>query len=224
MINAIIKRSFKKDCLENKDLAKFGEYCDKKDAEDIVQIENVFYGIMNAVRPTELTLKYYTRLIYIYVRQHQLKKRWCEFLLKPEEQQSLLEGAVLVTQWCGQLSTINEEEIRKNMQEIISLVENKVAVVKKRYTNAQPLPGEDDITIEAINEVLFKELGFHGNNRSYYDVNNSFIDKVLKLHTGIPITLSTIYSAVAKRFGIHLEPVNFPTHFLLRYSSAASRY
>ena len=45
-------------------------------------------------RPTELTLKYYTRLIYIYVRQHQLKKRWCEFLLKPEVQQSLLEGTV----------------------------------------------------------------------------------------------------------------------------------
>ena len=40
------------------------------------------------------------------------------------------------------------------------------------------MPSGDDITIEAINEVLFKDLGFHGNNRSYYDVNNSFIDKV----------------------------------------------
>ena len=43
-------------------------------------------------------------------------------------------GAVLVTQWCGQLSTINEEEIRKNMQEIISLVENKGKNVFKAYS------------------------------------------------------------------------------------------
>ena len=62
MINAIIKRSFKKDCLENKDLAKFGEYCDKKDAEDIVQIENVLYGIMNAVRYCCLNLLLFVEL------------------------------------------------------------------------------------------------------------------------------------------------------------------
>ena len=47
-------------------------------------------------------------------------------------------------------------------------------------------------------------------NLNYYPL---FALKVLKLHTGIPITLSTIYSAIAKRFGIHLEPVSFRLYF-----------
>ena len=32
--------------------------------------------------------------------------------------------------------------------------------------------------LEAIQIVLFQEIGFCGNKQSYYDVNNSFIDKV----------------------------------------------
>ena len=37
---------------------------------------------------------------------------------------------------------------------------------------------QDAMILEAIRQVLFEDLGYKGNNRSYYDVNNSFIDKV----------------------------------------------
>ena len=57
-----------------------------------------------------------------------------------------------------------------------------------------------------LQERFGKFFGVLVLNLNYYPL---FTIKVLKLHTGIPITLSTIYSAIAKRFGIHLEPVSF---------------
>ena len=35
--------------------------------------------------------------------------------------------------------------------------------------------------LEAIRFVIYEEIGFQGNSRSYYDINNSFIDKVCTL-------------------------------------------
>lgn len=32
--------------------------------------------------------------------------------------------------------------------------------------------------LEAIRHVMYTKLGFHGNKDDYYDINNSFIDKV----------------------------------------------
>ena len=41
--------------------------------------------------------------------------------------------------------------------------------------------------------------------------------QVLKNKTGIPITLCIVYLAVARRLGVLCEPVNFPTHFLIKW-------
>jgi len=46
---------------------------------------------------------------------------------------------------------------------------------------------------------------------------------VLDRRTGIPITLSLVYMDVARRAGLHLEGVNFPGHFLVRYPGDPGR-
>jgi len=51
--------------------------------------------------------------------------------------------------------------------------------------------------ISMLNEYLFDELGFHGAEEDYYDPVNSFLNVVLDKKTGIPITLSILYSEVA---------------------------
>ncbi|HMV48802.1 MAG TPA: transglutaminase-like domain-containing protein [Blastocatellia bacterium] len=72
--------------------------------------------------------------------------------------------------------------------------------------------------IQRINQVLFDELGFHGNAGNYYDARNSFLNEVMERRTGIPITLSVIYLEVARRMGINLFGVGMPGHFLVKYS------
>jgi regulator of sirC expression with transglutaminase-like and TPR domain len=72
--------------------------------------------------------------------------------------------------------------------------------------------------IAAINERLFKELGFHGNVTDYGEARNSYLNEVLERRTGIPITLACVYLEVANRVGLPLVPVGFPGHFLVKHS------
>ena len=85
----------------------------------------------------------------------------------------------------------------------------------RQLLTAHPDPPE---IIGAVNDVLFRELGFHGNTEDYYDPRNSFLNEVIARRTGIPITLSTLYMAVARRAGCELHGTAFPGHFLVRAS------
>jgi regulator of sirC expression with transglutaminase-like and TPR domain len=78
-----------------------------------------------------------------------------------------------------------------------------------------------DSTVDVLNAYLFEEERFTGNRDRYDDPSNSFLNEVLDRRTGIPITLALVYMEVARRAGIHVEGVNFPGHFLLRYPPAA---
>lgn len=70
--------------------------------------------------------------------------------------------------------------------------------------------------VMALNDYLFGELRFVGNDVQYEDPRNSFLNEVLDRRTGIPITLALIYIEVARRAGVHVEGINFPGHFLVR--------
>lgn len=70
--------------------------------------------------------------------------------------------------------------------------------------------------LDAINHVFYTELKFTGNAANYYDLNNSFIDKVVETKRGIPITLAVVYMSIARRLGLNVQGVNFPGHFLVR--------
>lgn len=70
--------------------------------------------------------------------------------------------------------------------------------------------------VTALNDYLFGELRFAGNDTQYDDPRNSFLNDVLDRRTGIPITLALVYIEVARRAGVRVEGVNFPGHFLLR--------
>jgi regulator of sirC expression with transglutaminase-like and TPR domain len=71
-------------------------------------------------------------------------------------------------------------------------------------------------SIAALNYVLFRQYGFHGNRDDYFNPKNSFLNEVIERKTGIPITLSVLYMEVAQRVGLTLDGVGFPGHFLVK--------
>jgi len=83
---------------------------------------------------------------------------------------------------------------------------------------ASRLDSEADIyrSMAALNYVLFKQHGFHGNRKDYFDPKNSFLNEVIERKTGIPITLSVLYMEVARRVGLALDGVGFPGNFLVK--------
>jgi len=72
--------------------------------------------------------------------------------------------------------------------------------------------------LEAINSVLFLEYRYHGNRQNYYDPRNSYLNQVIDRRTGIPITLSIVYMAVADSVGLRVSGVGMPGHFLVKHS------
>jgi len=78
-------------------------------------------------------------------------------------------------------------------------------------------PGaKDDALLEAIREELFVTRGFAGDNDTYTDPENSYLDRVVERRRGIPITLSLVFMEVAERVGLRCDGVGFPGHFLVR--------
>ncbi|MBX2865380.1 MAG: transglutaminase-like domain-containing protein [Leptolyngbyaceae cyanobacterium MAG.088] len=71
-------------------------------------------------------------------------------------------------------------------------------------------------TIQAINQQLYGELGFRGNQIDYYDPDNSYLNRVLERRLGIPITLALVYLEVSQRLEFSMVGVGMPGHFLVR--------
>jgi regulator of sirC expression with transglutaminase-like and TPR domain len=76
--------------------------------------------------------------------------------------------------------------------------------------------------ISALNELLFDKEKFTGNDEEYDDPRNSYLNDVLDRRKGIPITLSLVYTEVARRHNLPLQGVGFPGHFLVKYSTGTS--
>ena len=70
--------------------------------------------------------------------------------------------------------------------------------------------------IQTINNYLFEHLNFRGNQHNYYDPDNSFLNKVIEGEVGIPISLSVVYLAIAKRLNFPMVGIGMPGHFLIR--------
>lgn len=72
--------------------------------------------------------------------------------------------------------------------------------------------------ISMLNEHLFENLGYGGDDEDYYNPKNNFLNEVLDRKTGLPITISILYAEVAKFVGLDLKIVGFPSHILVKHN------
>ena len=81
--------------------------------------------------------------------------------------------------------------------------------------------GRVNTMLGKINEYLFNELGFKGNEEKYYEPDNSYLNCVLDRRTGNPITLCLFYMLLARRLQLPITGIGLPGHFICRHQSAA---
>lgn len=72
--------------------------------------------------------------------------------------------------------------------------------------------------LDEVQTYLYEELGFRGNAESYDDPRNSFLNDVLELRTGIPLTLSVVFLEIAREAGFEVRGIGLPGHFVARVS------
>ena len=72
--------------------------------------------------------------------------------------------------------------------------------------------------ISMLNEHLFENLGFGGDDNDYFNPKNNFLNEVIDKKSGLPITISILYVEIAKFIGLDLKIVGFPSHILVKYN------
>lgn len=80
--------------------------------------------------------------------------------------------------------------------------------------------GDDAASAErqatALSQVVAGEFGFSGDRETYDDPGNADLIRVIERRKGLPVSLSILYVAAARRVGWSADALNTPGHVLVR--------
>ena len=222
-LNKIYLKYFSENQLDDEVLEVFVEIADEISYEFVETILKDIILLRHA--SVSLTEKYYARKAFRYLCQELLKPKFTKLLSCDSASSGdatfspLLQGAILIEQWFNPLVQHSEAV----MTQFLSDASTKVLARFETLTSTQGSADDNDLSrIEyrkytALNEVFFEDLMFVGNQGDYFNVKNSFVHEVIKTRKGIPILLCILYREIAAKIGLHLECVNNPGHFVLRW-------
>lgn len=71
--------------------------------------------------------------------------------------------------------------------------------------------------VKIINHILYDVFGLSRNSSNFHSPQNYYINNVLELKKGNPITLSIIYASISQRLGLPIYGINLPKNFILAY-------
>jgi regulator of sirC expression with transglutaminase-like and TPR domain len=134
------------------------------------------------------------------------RRRFAAYIARPPEDFRLAEGALLVA--LEAYPDLDVDAYRRRLDGMAETISARLG-----------LELEPRRIVSHINACLFKEQGFRGNRRDYYDTRNSFLNEVLDRKVGIPITLSIIYLDIGRRVGLPINGVGLPGHFVVQYGA-----
>ncbi|HZQ10045.1 MAG TPA: tetratricopeptide repeat protein [Anaerolineae bacterium] len=121
----------------------------------------------------------------------------------PEAEINLAEAALILA---------GDEYPELDVSHYLAQLDEMANALRTRLTDPSP-----EAVIPELNRYLFQELGFVGNRTEYYDPRNSYLNDVLERRTGLPITLSVIVLALAKRLDLPIVGVGLPGHFVVKW-------
>ena len=128
------------------------------------------------------------------------------FCLKHGEEFDLEEGVWLLA--LTQYPDINVEAYR-------ALLDNFAGALRERIDFNEAAKA----ILTTINNFLFDELSFSGDEENYYDPQNSYLNRVIDRRRGNPINLSVFYLLLARRLQLPMAGIGLPGHFICRYQS-----
>lgn len=146
--------------------------------------------------PGNFTYRYYASKALRFIRQQYLKSEWHKFMSLSADEQILERGAVLIGQWCQPTINVTLRDIAKQLDDIADLVRN---ILYQSCPNhplfSTPIDVQNHwkthnlsrnqwsvpdcrVLMDIMGMVLYKHLGFHGNNEMYFSPENSYINEV----------------------------------------------
>jgi len=154
-------------------------------------------------------LRRHARQIVLHFDRQAADDHFLAFCLRHGEEFDLEQGAWLFAQ--TQYPLINVEAYH-------AVLDGYANELRGRFDGS----GEPRQILTVINQYLFGELGFTGNEANYYDPENSYLNRVLDQRTGNPINLCLLYLLLARRLRLPIAGIGLPGHFICRYQSTAA--
>jgi len=149
------------------------------------------------------------RQIVLHFDRQAADDHFLAFCLRHGEEFDLEQGAWLFAQ--TQYPLINVEAYQ-------AVLDGYASELRARFQSR----AEAKQILTALNQYLFDELGFAGNEENYYDPENSYLNCVIDQRTGNPINLCLLYILLARRLRLPVAGIGLPGHFICRYQSTAA--
>jgi regulator of sirC expression with transglutaminase-like and TPR domain len=149
------------------------------------------------------------RQIVLHFDRQAADDQFLAFCLRHGEEFDLEQGAWLFAQ--TQYPLINVEAYQ-------AVLDGYANELRGRFQSG----AEPQQLLTTINQYLFVELGFAGNEANYYAPENSYLNRVLDQRTGNPINLCLMYLLLARRLRLPVAGIGLPGHFICRYQSTAA--
>ena len=150
-------------------------------------------------------------LVETRLGQQGFDKKFLEYCVSPEAEMDLEDGV-----WClaqTEYPLICVDGYR-------ALLDSFAEVLRERLDGVE----NGDGIVAVINEYLFSELGFSGNDEDYYDPANSYLNAVIDRRLGIPISLSVVLLLISSRLQLPVKGIGMPGHFLCRFQTSREEF
>ncbi|MBI4603423.1 MAG: hypothetical protein HY721_15835 [Planctomycetes bacterium] len=133
-------------------------------------------------------------------------RRWVDLCRGPEV--GLEEGAFLIAE---------SEYPAADLAPYRRMLDGYAGVLRHRLATARTT----EEAVRKIAALLFHEVGLKGNAEEYSNPDNSYLNRVLDLKKGIPISLAAIFILVARRLSVPVQGVGMPQRFLVKFRGPA---
>lgn len=153
-------------------------------------------------------LRVRAREILTYLGQQQADNRFLAFCLRQGRDLDIETGAWLLAQ--TQYPDINVEAYQALLDEMAHELQRRL-----HYGSTA------NVQLGRVNDYIFGNRRFCGNEKEYYDPDNSYLNRVLDRRTGNPVNLCLLYLCLGRRLHLPLSGIGLPGHFLCRYQSSA---
>jgi len=170
-------------------------------------------GATDWLRPHTLSrdpaLRRRTQEIVLHFDRLEADNRFLAFCLQQGQDCDLEHGAWLLAQ--TRFPDINVEGYK-------AMIDSYASDLAERID----FSGTAHQIISKLNDYLFGELGYVGNEENYYDPDNSFLNRVIDRRTGNPINLCLLFMLVTRRLSLPVAGIGLPGHFICRYQTSSA--
>jgi regulator of sirC expression with transglutaminase-like and TPR domain len=140
-----------------------------------------------------------------------IRRQLAEFAAGKEEL-DVEQGMFLISLICDE--KVKKADLTRQLDEIAAKVREKLG------KEVNPATAEPAKAVAALREVLFTELGFGQSDEDYQTVNHCSLAKVLETKKGMPIMVSHLMVAVARRLEIPIVGLPLSGMYIVKYDGS----